>query len=110
MPYDMLYLNQGIHPYLDKVRTQGKNVPMNKRAFVLYHMAKQNVFDPEIVQQMEANLVVDKSELKGTQSTGILLEESHITARYAFGAVISYWKMNWGTAFGLKYWEDFMVS
>jgi hypothetical protein len=38
--YDKLYLNQGIMPYVEKVRSLGKEIPVNKRAYILYHMAK----------------------------------------------------------------------
>jgi hypothetical protein len=34
-------LNGGIQPYIDKIKETGKNnIPVNKRAYILYHMAK----------------------------------------------------------------------
>jgi hypothetical protein len=35
-----MYLNGGIQPYVDKVRAMGKEIPVNKRAYIIYHMAK----------------------------------------------------------------------
>ena len=42
--------------FIDKVRAGGKDVPINKRAYILYHMAKQNIYDPEFFAQMEDGL------------------------------------------------------
>ena len=39
--YERLYLNGGIQPYVDRVRSLGRpDIPVNKRAYILYHMAK----------------------------------------------------------------------
>jgi hypothetical protein len=45
--YDKFYINGGIKVFIDKVKAGGKDVPVNKRAYILYHMAKQNIYDPE---------------------------------------------------------------
>lgn len=55
--YDRLYLNRGIQPFMDKLKVSGRtDVPVNKRAYVLYHMAKQRKYDPELVAQLEQGL------------------------------------------------------
>jgi len=38
--YDKLYLNGGIMPFVEKAKSLGKEIPVNKRAYILYHMAK----------------------------------------------------------------------
>jgi hypothetical protein len=38
--YEKLYLNGGIQPFVDKVRAMGREIPVNKRAYIMYHMAK----------------------------------------------------------------------
>ena len=39
--YERLYINGGIQPYLDRVRALGRtDIPLNKRAYILYHIAK----------------------------------------------------------------------
>jgi len=39
--YERIYINGGIQPYLDRVRALGgADIPLNKRAYMLYHMAK----------------------------------------------------------------------
>ena len=53
MDYDKLYLNQGVYPYIEKAKAVGRGIPINKRAYILYHMAKQNVYDPDFVIHME---------------------------------------------------------
>ena len=39
--YERMYINGGIGPYIEKVRALGgADIPINKRAYILYHMAK----------------------------------------------------------------------
>lgn len=48
--YDRMYLNEGIQPFMDKLKNSGQtDIPVNKRAYVLYHMGKQQKHDPELV-------------------------------------------------------------
>lgn len=106
--YDKLYLNGGIQPYIDKIKETGKNnIPVNKRAYILYHMAKQGVYDPEFFKLMEGGLMLEQTD--DTEEND-LKGEKHLTARYAMGAVIGYWRLNTGSAWALKYWENSMLS
>lgn len=58
--YEKLYINGGIQPYIDKVRkSQRPDIPMNKRAYILYHMAKQGVRDPEVFALLEKEMTKD---------------------------------------------------
>ena len=56
--YDRIYLNGGILPYLEQVRynQRGGNIPVLKRAYILYHMAIQKIHDPEFFMLMEDGL------------------------------------------------------
>jgi len=36
----------------------GREIPVNKRAYILYHMAKQKVYDPSFFVEMEEGLVL----------------------------------------------------
>ena len=55
--YDKLYINKGIQPFVDKILATGRNdVPLNKRAYVIYHMGKQGVYDPAFFNKMEESL------------------------------------------------------
>jgi hypothetical protein len=57
--YDKIYLNGGILPYIEKVKGAGNNdLPLPKRAYIIYHMAKQNVYDPEFFITMETGIQV----------------------------------------------------
>ena len=109
MDYDKLYLNQGVYPYIEKAKAVGRGIPINKRAYILYHMAKQNVYDPDFVIHMEQGLLIERS-ITDLGDEGDNRGEKDLTARYAFGAVCSYWRMNYGTAYGLKYWETYMLN
>lgn len=103
----MIYLNGGIQPYMDKLKNSGRSdIPINKRAWVLYHMGKQQKYDPELIEKMEMGLALHRDEANKEQMQG----EENLTARYAMGAVIGYWMMNCGTATALKYWETFMLN
>jgi len=56
----MLYLNGGIQPFVDQIK--GANIidiPLNKRAYIFYHMAKQEVHDPDFYTLMETRLIKD---------------------------------------------------
>lgn len=54
-----MYINGGIQPFIDRVRALGgADIPLNKRAYMLYHMAKQDVYDPEFYAMMEKGLVL----------------------------------------------------
>ena len=55
--YERITLNGGIRPYMDQMR--GKNateVPINKRAYIMYHMVKQKIYDPEFFTILESGL------------------------------------------------------
>lgn len=104
--YDHEYLNRGIQPYIDRLKSSGQtDIPVNKRAYLLYHMGKAHAHEPELVLQLETNL-----SLYRPPGMDKLPGEQHITARYAMGAVTGYWRMNTGTAAVLKYWEHHMVT
>jgi len=61
LDYDKEYLNQGIYPYIEKAKSVGRGVPINKRAWLIYHMAKNNVYDPEFIQTLEGGLQLEKT-------------------------------------------------
>ena len=56
---------------------------------------------------MESGLMLEKG-LDNEEKT--VRGEKHLTARYAMGAVIGYWRLNIGSAWALKYWENMMLS
>lgn len=61
LDYEKLYLNEGIYPYIEKAKAVGRGVPINKRAYLIYHMGKSNVYDPEFVLKLENGLQLEKS-------------------------------------------------
>ena len=99
---------------MDKVRALGQpDVPLNKRAYILYHMAKQGIYDPDFYSLMESGLalkVQEGSKQQSGQAGERLQGEQHITARYAMAAVIGYWRSNCGQAWALKFWEQHMSN
>ena len=100
--YDKLYINGGIKPYIDKIRKQNNfDLPINKRVYILYHMGKQDVYDPEFFYQMETGLNLKDSV---NEEMGIKGERL-MNARYSMAAVVAYWRSNCGSAWALKYYE-----
>jgi hypothetical protein len=93
---------------MDKLKTSGRtDIPMNKRAYVLYHMAKQEKYDPELVGNLEMG-IGEKAEASSVQ--GAREGETHLTGRHAMAAVYAYWVMNTGSAAALKYWERHLIK
>lgn len=58
---------------------------------------------------LEQGLLIERS-ITDMADEGDNRGEKDLTARYAFGAVIAYWRMNFGSAYGLKYWEHYMLN
>ena len=55
--YDKLYINGGIQSFIDKIRASNNlDLPVHKKAYILYHMSKQGVHDPDFYIQMEQGL------------------------------------------------------
>lgn len=111
--YDQLYLNGGITPYLEKVRSGNKvEMPLNKRAYLMYHVAKQKINDPDFFIFMEKGLQVyieNEKEGKGIKDNAPAGLE-HLFFRFNFAAVTAYWRTNFGSAWALEFWEEKLIN
>lgn len=58
-------------------------IPLQNVAYLLYHVAKSEIYDPEIFQRFEVNLA---------QITNV-----QITSRHCMGALYAYYKSNQGS-------------
>lgn len=58
------------------------------------------------MKNLEMNLSLNKDDSQKQKVAG----EGFVTARYAMGAVCGYWRLNYGSAYALKYWEHYMVT
>ena len=95
-------------PFVERLKSSGRtDIPLNKRAYVLFHMGKQKVYEPDLMKNLEMNLSLN-AENKNMQEN--VEGEAFVTARFAMGAVCGYWRLNYGAAFALKYWEHKMVT
>ena len=56
-------------------------------AYILYHMAKRDIYDPDLIMKFEEEMV-------SIQSTSM-------TSRHAMGAVFGYFRLNQGSMKGL---------
>ena len=100
LDYRLAYITGGIQPYVERLRHMGfPEIPVPKRAYVIYHMAKSGVYDPEALTGLEKNLSLSHGR------TVDIPGESNLQPRACFGAVAGYWKLNYGSAEALKYWE-----
>jgi len=111
--YEMKYLSGDISNFYRFIQPSVA-VPLHKRAYLLYHMGRQGVYDEKVVEKLEENLALAYSRFFMTAeekkaSKLFLLGEKHLFGRYAWGAVIGYYKGNFGTAQALKYWEYMML-
>jgi hypothetical protein len=67
-------------------------LPLRNLSYLLYHIAKNDIFDPEFFAKVEEGL----REITSTE----------MTARHNMGAVYGYYRSNQGSRFGLDYWEE----
>ena len=82
------------------------DIPVNKRAYVMYHMAKQRIYDKELMSMMEEGLQnFMEADTQAKLNDSIVTGHANVTGRYAMAAVIGYWRTNLGSAWALKYWE-----
>ena len=61
-------------------------------AWLLYHMAKSDIYDPDLFEQFE----------KGLRT----ITSTNMTSRHAMGALYGYYRSNQGTKFGIDFWEE----
>ena len=67
-------------------------IPLRNVAFMLYHVAKRDIYDPELFEKLE-----------GAYRT---IASIDMTSRHAQGGVYGYYRSNQGTKFGLDFWEE----
>jgi hypothetical protein len=114
--YEKIYLNGGIKHYVNRIKQKDVDVPINKRAYVLYHMAKQGLHDPQFFIMMERGMFLQDNEtndLNETRKSYVVkskirskeLGEDFLSARYAFAGLFAYYKTHCGTEFGRQYYE-----
>ena len=82
---------------------------------MLYHMGIQGINDPAVMEKLEENIALAYSRLYMTEeekkkSQGDIVAEQNVFGRFAWGAVIGYYKGNFGSAHALKYWEHMMIT
>lgn len=67
-------------------------LPLRNLGYLHYHIAKNDIYDPELFTKIEEGL----REITSTS----------MTARHNMGGVYGYYRSNQGTKFGLDFWED----
>ena len=67
-------------------------LPLRNIGFLLYHVAKNDIYDPELFANFE----------------GVYREISSVdmTSRHAMGGVYGHYRSNQGTKFGVDFWEE----
>lgn len=86
-------INGGIQVYVDHVKDKGSyRLPLRNTGYLLYHVAKSEIYDPDLFANFEAVY---------REITSISM-----TARHAMGGVYGYYRSNQGTKYGVDFWED----
>lgn len=86
-------VNGGIPVILQNIKDKGTyKLPLRNLGFVLYHIAKNDIYDPDLFQKFEETY----REITSTS----------MTARHNMGGVYGYYRSNQGTRYGLDYWEE----
>lgn len=87
------HINGGIQMYIDNIKDKGTyRMPLRNTGFLLYHLAKNDIYDPDLFANFEAVY----REISSTS----------MTARHAMGGVYGYYRSNQGTKFGVDFWEE----
>ena len=71
-------------------------IPLRNTAYLLYHLAKSDVYDPDVFARFE-------KEVRTVAS-------NKMTSRHAMGALYGYYRSNQGTMYGLEFWEENMTN
>ena len=67
-------------------------MPLRNVGYLLYHMAKSDIYDPAVYEGFE-NAYREISSTK-------------MTARHAMGGMYGYYRSNQGTKYGIDLWEE----
>lgn len=67
-------------------------MPLRNIAYMIYHMAKSDIYEPDVFLNFE-------KELRTITSISM-------TSRHAMGGVYGYYRSNQGTKFGVEFWEE----
>lgn len=65
----LIDLQGGIQLYVDKLKLKNNfRLPLYKMAYITYNMAKQGVYEPDVVKEIERNAVFSSSTEMSTRS------------------------------------------
>jgi hypothetical protein len=71
-------------------------MPMRNVGYLLYHMAKCDIYDPAVYQ--------------GFEDAYKEISSRTMTSRHAMGGLYGYYRSNQGTKYGLDIWEELVQS
>ncbi len=71
-------------------------LPLRNIAYMLYHMAKRDMYDPDFIRKMENESLINSS--------------NKVEARHCFGALYGYYRLNQGNISCIRMWEDRMTE
>ena len=100
-------------PYIEKMVSSNKtDVPINKRAYLLYHVAKQRINDPSIFTFLETGLKMHiENQRAGKKEVDDNIKGlDDMNFRMAFAAVVAYWRTNFGAAWALEFYEEWLFN
>lgn len=78
---------------MDQVKEKGNyKLPLRNVGFLLYHVAKNDLYVPELFE--------------GFESSYREITSVNMTSRHAMGGMYGHYRSNQGTKYGVDYWED----
>lgn len=91
--YRSQHVNGGIPVLLENIKDKGTyRLPLRNTGFLLYHVAKNDIYDPELFTKLESHY----REIASTS----------MTPRHAMGGLYGYYRSNQGTKYGVDFWEE----
>ena len=82
---------------VDHIKDKGSyKLPAKNIAYLLYHVAKSEIYDPDLFAGFE-NIYRE-------------VTSTRMTARHAMGGVYGYYRSNQGTRYGVDYWEEHLLK
>jgi hypothetical protein len=70
-------------------------IPLRNSAYLLYHISKKDLYDPDLVMKLEGQYR--------------LVTSTTMTARHCMGGLYGLYRLNQGTQAGIEFWEEQMV-
>lgn len=95
LDYRVEHISGGIDTFVEHLKERNNyKIPLRNSAYLLYHIARKDLYDPDLVMKLESQYR--------------LVASTSMTARHCMGALYGLYRLNQGTAHGIEFWEEKM--